>query len=559
MLYLNAKGAKASQRAQRKAKMGRNLFPLRTLHIPWRLPKAGQVLRLPTGLLLFWGIMTIGLSIHSAPTPPSPQERCTQILQRLWAQQGGETMPSIEVSTIEEYGKPALYDSEHQRIVIDPEAYELCLRLTQQKDDALAFLIAHELIHSYQHAVFEYHSPGFFVKTKTLRDWAQGKKTQRRSMERQADVWGAVLCYLAGYEVATHIPSFIESLYETYHLDAEDPLYDSKRERLEIAKRAQEEVERALLVYDMANYFSVLQQHDKDTVLYQYLIRNFKSPGFYNNLGLSYLLLAVEKLPEPFRSYPYPFSLDTETRLEEIFKSRPLSPEQLTLKSIDQFSQILSIQPHYLPMRLNRACAYHIMSGIQPQQAAHFLALAQQDLRFIQRMNHDQFDGSSPTLTRAKHDAQLISALLQLSEHWQQGARRRALIPAKPPTQLVKVVDQISLERANPIRYDWEIPVDFSQGIHIHSRQLPHSTLLTYQHGNTVFHFQRITQDLPNNASAKHLPLHTHIPEATRNRLRRSLPTFQGTYFLIDDDRGLMYQMDANDIARACIWYRSVE
>ncbi|MEM6800941.1 MAG: hypothetical protein AAF696_06025, partial [Bacteroidota bacterium] len=250
------------------------------------------------------------------------QEHCKKILRKLWEKQGGQAMPSIYIESIAEYGKPAEYDIQRKSIIIDPRTYKLCIEVADQREDALAFLIAHELVHAYQHNSFSYSSPGFFVKSKSLRSWAESQKRRRRQMESKADIWGAVLCYLAGYRIEDSIPDFIEELYDAFELNEDDPLYDSKKERIAIARRAKEEVKKALQLYDMAVYLSLLQQHDKDTVLYQYLIDDFKSAEFYNNLGLSYAKLALPMLEEPYRSYPYPFVLDTESRLEKISKGR---------------------------------------------------------------------------------------------------------------------------------------------------------------------------------------------------------------------------------------------
>ncbi|MCB0838272.1 MAG: hypothetical protein KDD99_16475, partial [Bacteroidetes bacterium] len=142
----------------------------------------------------------------SQTSAPLSVERCQKILTKLWAKQGGEKMPSIRLANIAQFGKPAEYNSQKQEIIIDPRAYQLCLDVSNQKDDALAFLIAHELVHSYQHGASDYTSPGFFVKSGDLKSWAKEQKEKRKTMESQADVWGAILCYLCGYKVDHIIP-----------------------------------------------------------------------------------------------------------------------------------------------------------------------------------------------------------------------------------------------------------------------------------------------------------------------------------------------------------------
>ncbi|MEM7658060.1 MAG: hypothetical protein AAF399_18180, partial [Bacteroidota bacterium] len=144
------------------------------------------------------------------------EQNCKEILHRLWAMQGGIRPPKIRIQPLDGYGKPAEYDLDQREIILDPRAYQLCQQLSPQTQTALAFLLAHELIHAYQHQHLAYTSPGFFVETKTLQQWAEGQKQRRRSMESQADTWGAILCHLSGYEVEQSVPQFIEALYSHF-------------------------------------------------------------------------------------------------------------------------------------------------------------------------------------------------------------------------------------------------------------------------------------------------------------------------------------------------------
>ena len=438
------------------------------------------------GIGLLIGLMLLSADrIYASDTPGSlaPQEKCQKILRNLWAKQGGKVMPRVVIAEIEEYGKPAEYDFKQKLIIIDPKAYDLCMEMEGREEDALAFLIAHELIHAYQHSAFNYSSPGFFVKTKTLQEWATGQKEQRHTMESKADIWGAILCYLCGYEVEDIIPAFITEIYETFKLNEEDPLYDSKKERLEIAERAQKELNQAILMYEMANYMGVLQHHDKDTLIYQYLISDFKSAEFYNNLGLSYIQLALPKLEDPFRSCPYPLTRDTETRLEKAVKSRILTPHELLSKSISTFNQIPQLTAHYLPMRINRACAYHMLTSFEEDKKDLYILKANEDLNFVQKYSPRAYGGDKKELDFLKYNASFTAVIISYSQYYGLEGKRSHQ-EADSPEYLDATLDGLNFSKSESLEkllYDWNQTISFTDGVTISGKQLPHSLIMRFK------------------------------------------------------------------------------
>ena len=482
------------------------------------------------------------------PASIAPQERCQKILRNLWAKQGGKVMPKVVIEEIAEYGKPAEYDFKRKLIIIDPKAYELCMEMEDKGEDALAFLIAHELIHAYQHSAFNYSSPGFFVKTKTLQEWATGQKEQRLSMESKADIWGAILCYLCGYDVEEIIPTFISEIYNAFNLNEEDPLYDSKKERLEIAERAQQELNQSILLYEMANYLGVLQHHDKDTLIYQYLINDFKSAEFYNNLGLAYIQLALPKLEDPFRSCPYPLTLDTETRLEKAVKSRKLTPHELLSKSITTFNQIPQLTAHYLPMRINRACAYHMMTSFEADKKELYMLKANEDLNFVQRYSPRAYGGDKKELDLLKYNASFTAVIISYSQYYGLEGKRTHR-ESGTPEYIDATLDGLNFAKSGSLEkllYDWNRTISFADGVTVSGKQLPHSLIMRFKHGNNQFFLQRVDQsisDFPAAMKKEIFQVGSVIPEDNRLDMRKSIMTLQGDYFLIHDARGVVYQV----------------
>ncbi|MEL6252488.1 MAG: hypothetical protein AAFR87_10805 [Bacteroidota bacterium] len=511
--------------------------------------KLGFAYQAITLLLCF----SMSCATFASNTPYLKEEiHCKKILKSLWEKQGGQAMPGLFMEDIAVFGKPAEYNIKRKSIIIDPRAYRLCLDVSKGKDDALAFLLAHELVHAYQHASFSYESPGFFVKSRSLRTWAEGQKRRRKQMESKADIWGAILCYLAGYRVEDSIPLFIEKLYTAFELNDEDPLYDSKKERLAIAERAKDEAQKALQIYDMAIYLSLLQQHDKDTVLYQYLIRDFKSAEFYNNLGLSYAKSALPMLDEPYRSNPYPWVLDTESRLDKINKGQ-LSAEKLLLKSISQFNKAIRSNPNYLPNRINRACVFHILSGNAGSNKAYFLQQARADLAFVQANN------TGPEQERLwTKSSELLNIVNGKTKAIVATQRHSIEIPACSFMSLdgVDISKTYSLDRLKP---DWKINLSFEAGIELFGKALPQSQLLYYKAngmGKSLC-FQKVSRKI-GDAPAGVYQVGSIIPSSVRQNLRRSVSPLQSTSYLIQDALGLAYKVDAKGKVIEWVLYREV-
>ena len=502
-------------------------------------------------IFLLW--MSLSYATFASNSPYLKEEtHCKRILKSLWEKQGGQAMPGLFIENIAVFGKPAEYDVKRKSIILDPRAYKLCLDVSKGKDDALAFLLAHELVHAYQHASFSYESPGFFVNSKSLKSWADSQKRRRRQMESKADIWGAILCYLAGYRVENSIPNFIEELYTAFELNEEDPLYDSKKERLAIAERAKEEAKKALQVYDMAIYLSLLQQHDKDTVLYQYLIRDFRSAEFYNNLGLSYAKSALPMLDKPYRSYPYPWVLDTESRLDKISKGK-LSAEELLLKSITQFNKAIRSNPDYLPNRINRACVFHILSGNAGSNKAYFLQQARADLAFVQAKN------TGPNQKRLTDKSRELLNILNGKTTAIAGSQRHSIeIPACSFMSLdgVDISKAYTLDRLKP---DWKINLSFEEGIELFGKSLPQSHLLYYKAngmGKSLC-FQKVSRTI-GDAPAGVYQVGVTIPLSVRQKMRSSISPAQSTSYLIQDSQGLVYKVDARGKVLEWVLYREV-
>ena len=142
-------------------------------------------------------------------------------------------------------------------IIIEKRAYDLCMNLDSMSDDALAFLISHELTHFFQvHEWSSAESTMAFYDKRTVYN-AHIKN------EAEADRFGAFLCYLAGYDYLNVAPLIIKKLYELYSIHPEGTShYPSINERLTLATDVCNVIRQYTTMYETANFLHLIGEYE---------------------------------------------------------------------------------------------------------------------------------------------------------------------------------------------------------------------------------------------------------------------------------------------------------
>ncbi|MCB0520384.1 MAG: hypothetical protein H6577_06570 [Lewinellaceae bacterium] len=281
-------------------------------------------------------------------------------------------MPDIKMAA--ENGKVATYHPGNNIIELDPKAYDVCLEMGKDSLNALAFIIGHELAHSFQTEVrtgnlstnFLSYDRIFSVPTR---------------IEKVADIQGVFTAYLAGFYMGNVVPKLLPRLYDAYHLTGKTfKGYPPLEERNLTAKEVLGINETLIDLYETANYLLVMEKNDIAIACYEYILKYYQGRELYNNLGTVYLLSAFDFfLPETDR-FVHPVEIDASSQLTKIEKSRgvyELSPQErqfrnrLLEKSIEYFQQAISLDQNYTTARLNAACALNMLG--KPKAALAFL------------------------------------------------------------------------------------------------------------------------------------------------------------------------------------------
>jgi hypothetical protein len=236
----------------------------------------------------------------------TPTQQAQQILADLYTTIGNTNIaqPSIEIRNTTTH--VAAYDPISNTIILENQAIVACETMPNPKN-ALAFLIGHELTHAFQ--THHKEQSNFLAYNKSL--------ISNTRMEQTADVQGAFMAYLAGYQI-TNIPNLIDVLYKLYQLDGQSiPNYPSKKERKNTAFTVQQEVERLVKIFEIGNYLMLAEEYYAATCAYKEMLKYYQGREIYNNLGVAHALYALNFSAENVDEFVYPIEFDTESRLKK--------------------------------------------------------------------------------------------------------------------------------------------------------------------------------------------------------------------------------------------------
>ena len=207
------------------------------------------------------------------------------ILQRLIAARGEprDDYPSVVIS--DRARSIAAFSPTTNTIILERQAIETCERLNDQAEDALAFLISHELTHFFQHRIWKKHS------TDEISFFATKERLQKvRQFEIEADRYGAFLCYLAGYNYYEIAPKIIKALYESYQIDPTTlSQYPLPAERMELTQSVCGQVKEYALFFEAARVLAHFGAYQWSHAMHTYLLRYLDFQEIYVNAGANQL------------------------------------------------------------------------------------------------------------------------------------------------------------------------------------------------------------------------------------------------------------------------------
>ena len=288
----------------------------------------------------------------------------------------GTAKSAPQVIFISDQKTPAFYTTTPKpSIKIDLQLYELCQSFGKDSLSAVSIVISHELAHYYNDHTFC--TDFAFAVSKENKTYASKlkvvSKTEKISLETQADYKGLFYCAVAGYTPFEIQPQLLDAIYKKYNLKEENIGYPSKTERKQIAENALKKVANLYLVFQKGLKFKAEKKYTEAIAAFEEVNNYFPSRENYNNIGVVKTLQALELkiLTSEEYNYPkrflYPLEIDNSSRLQQNdTRSSNDKQEQMTslLKSAQKdFEKAISLDAVYTKSYINLACVFDLLDN----------------------------------------------------------------------------------------------------------------------------------------------------------------------------------------------------
>jgi len=307
----------------------------------------------------------------------------------------GRTRPDLRLLGRLETGRSrgVWYSPDRNVVTLEEQAYDLCASLKADSLHALAFLLGHELAHWYRdHGwVHDFGSAHADLGVGQVLGQRSRDPAERVRMETEADYFGGFFAHIAGYRSLEVAGEVLPRLYTAYGLGEDLRGYPSLPERQEIARRARQELDRMVPVFEAGRLLLLVKRYEEAARCFGAVARTFPSREILNNAGVARALEAVDLFDQGELEVAYPLELDAQTRLRTGSKASEYGPgdrrrlrRALVREARELFEQARQRDDQYLPGRVNLAAATDLAG--EPFEA---LALAHQAVRMAQKQSAD--------------------------------------------------------------------------------------------------------------------------------------------------------------------------
>ncbi len=327
---------------------------------------------LPRPAVLLFALGTL----HGAwgATPPD-QTTVRAIYKKLCAAAGllqGAPILEFDDASAGKTGAFTDFDHEPTRIVVERKALETCATFGGRTNDAVAFLLGHELAHfSMGHGWgmdFQRISDHSQVKA----DMAQAVNSNRvyHLFETQADQRGAFFAYIAGYVPELVADTLLQRLYGIYGWSAKTNGYPDRPVREALLREGLDHYQEMTMALRLADQRLILGQYDEAAKLYELLLsEGFRNPMLFTNTGACYLLQAIALEPVGTIAFTYPVELDLREKWRGAGDGA--TQEDLLKKAEDLFLQTLLMDRTSDAAMANLACVAFLRDDLG--SSAHWI------------------------------------------------------------------------------------------------------------------------------------------------------------------------------------------
>jgi len=276
------------------------------------------VRRLPIILPLLFGLAVL-LTRPPMPVPddttldPAEKER---IIKKVFddivktVEPPAPNPPRLEIADINDW---AQCQPDAGLIQLDESVYDICRTFGEDSLSALAAILGHELGHFYLHRK-QHSACQRRARMGNISNIIRQPKPNEE-LEAEADYFGGLYSYLAGYNTLEVTPEVMRKLYKVSVLSDVLIGYLPKDERKSVALRIQDSLRGFLPLFDAGLYLSLARQYPESNLCYDYIVKTFPGREIFNNSGVACALHALQLMGADDAKYVYPLELDDDTRL----------------------------------------------------------------------------------------------------------------------------------------------------------------------------------------------------------------------------------------------------
>lgn len=246
-------------------------------------------------------------------------------------------------------------------IILDEKAYDVCVSFGKDSLNALAALLAHEMIHYYENHDWNRHFARENENLETARRLENLEEGLKQ--EAQADYLGGFMAFSVGYNTYGIMPKLLVKIYESYDRPNDLPGYPSLNDRLKMVDGAMAQLQALQIVFETANLLTILEQYADAAVYYKHILQTFQGREIYNNAGVNATLAALALSDAAEVPYVYPLELDPKSRLFGLKSNDKEKAQQragLLNLALDYFEKARILDENYAPSYLNKACVLAI-------------------------------------------------------------------------------------------------------------------------------------------------------------------------------------------------------
>lgn len=319
--------------------------------------------------LLLAVLFTLGYFVQAEEiTREEKLEKIKTVYSKIYTAATGSAITPELVLVDEELNMASMGKDENGKPLMkfEEKAFDVCNSFGAKSEDAIAFILGHEIAHH----VLNHDWSDDFRYAYSMKELAREIVTHdkdtisRKRFETQADERGGIFAYLAGYNPSPMIENLLTSLYKEYNL-VDNPKYPSLKDRIELAKEQDNNVQTFIKVFENANYALMVENYEVAITCYEYITEKsqFKSREILNNLGTAYFLLATSKIDSDELKYIYPVELDLESRITARGSKGmgEKSPTELLNLAKAYFKEAIQLDEEYATGYINLACVQSVL------------------------------------------------------------------------------------------------------------------------------------------------------------------------------------------------------